>query len=164
RTRVTTGRKAAALANQLIGQLQRRPAAESGLAAEQERLADAEGRRTVLLGKVRSLGFEADRLAARRSDRHGARAAADRQTAAARSTRTARSACCSRSSACGPGSVRCSWSPTPTRSRSSCRRPSRSSSCPAAARPPASSARELPQQCFLHGLTRPEDEQEQRLP
>ena len=38
----------------------------------------------------------------------------------ARSTTTARSACSSPSSGCGAASARCSWSPTPPRSRSSC--------------------------------------------
>ena len=85
--RVGDARKAAALANQLIGQLRRRPQAEAELAGEQERLADAEGRRTVLLEKVKSLGFDAEKLATRRSARDEAKAAADRQAAVAAEAR-----------------------------------------------------------------------------
>ena len=85
--RVGAARKAATLANQLIGQLRRRPQAEAELASEQERLADAEGRRTVLLEKVKSLGFDAEKLAARRSARDEAKAAADRQAAVASEAR-----------------------------------------------------------------------------
>ncbi|HUP86700.1 MAG TPA: SMC family ATPase [Acidimicrobiales bacterium] len=76
--RVSAAREAAALANQLIGQLRRRPQAEAELAAEQERLADAEGRRAVLLEKVRSLGFDTDRLTTLRTTREEARVAAER--------------------------------------------------------------------------------------
>jgi exonuclease SbcC len=77
--RVTAARKAAALANQLIGALRRKPQAEAELALEQERLADAEGRRTVLLEKVKALGFDAERLASLRAARDDAKAASDRQ-------------------------------------------------------------------------------------
>jgi DNA repair protein SbcC/Rad50 len=86
---VSAARQAAALANQLIGQLRRRPAAEAELANEQERLAEAEDRRTVLLEKVRGLGFDADRLAALRAARDEAKAASDRQAAVASEARRA---------------------------------------------------------------------------
>lgn len=85
--RVGAGRKAAALANQLIGQLRRRPQAEVELAKEQERLAEAEDRRTVLLEKVKGLAFDAEQLASKRTARDEAKAAADRQATSAAEAR-----------------------------------------------------------------------------
>ena len=85
--RVAAGREAAKLANQLIGQLRRKPQAELELANEQERLAEAEDRRTVLLDKVKALAFEADRLDALRTARDDARATAERQAASATTAR-----------------------------------------------------------------------------
>ncbi|HVF31903.1 MAG TPA: SMC family ATPase, partial [Acidimicrobiales bacterium] len=85
--RVGAGREAAKLADQLTGQLRRRPQAELELANEQERLREAEDRRTVLLDKVKSLGFDAERLTALRTRRDEARATADRQTVAATTAR-----------------------------------------------------------------------------
>ena len=84
---VGVAREAAKLANQLIGQLRRRPQAELELANEQERLRDAEDRRTVLLDKVKALGFDADRLSSLRSARDEAKATAERLAAAAAAAR-----------------------------------------------------------------------------
>jgi exonuclease SbcC len=85
--RVRDAQAAANEANQLVGQLRRKPQAEAELAAEQERLADAEGRRTVLLDKVKALGFDAERLAALATARTEAKAAADAASARASTAR-----------------------------------------------------------------------------
>ncbi len=80
-TDVATRRQAARTADQLTGRLRRKPAAEAELATERERLADAEGRRTILLDKVRALGFDGERLTDARAKRDAAKLDADRQLA-----------------------------------------------------------------------------------
>jgi len=79
RKRVARARAATATANQLLGRLQRRPDAEAQLAAERERHAAADAKRTILLEKIRALDFDADRLAALRTARDEARGAAASQ-------------------------------------------------------------------------------------
>ena len=87
--RVTEGRAAARRADQLSGLLTRKPVAEASLVEERDRLGQAVGRRAALLEKVKSLGFEAERLEAVRAERDEARARAERAAGAAEAARLA---------------------------------------------------------------------------
>ena len=89
RADVASRRRAARRVDQLVGELRRKPDTEAELARESDHLVDAEGRRTVLLEKVKSLSFDPERLASLRQARDDAAAAADQQSAKRDAARTA---------------------------------------------------------------------------
>jgi DNA repair exonuclease SbcCD ATPase subunit len=87
--RVRAPRKAPTRAAQLEGRLDRKPVAQAQLVEERDRLGQGEGRRATLLEKVRSLGFDAAALDARRVERDEARLRSERAAAAAEGARLA---------------------------------------------------------------------------
>ncbi len=81
RADVATRRRAARRVDELVGELRRKPETEDELAREREHLVDAEGRRAVLLEKVKALAFDPDRLASLRRARDDAAAGVEQQSA-----------------------------------------------------------------------------------
>ena len=71
------------------GRLERRPAVEAALDAASSRMANAAGRRDVLLDKVRSLGFQPEQLAEAQKERADLATAAERASGAAMAVRVA---------------------------------------------------------------------------
>lgn len=81
RADVATRRRAARRVDELVGELRRKSETEAELAREREHLVDAEGRRGVLLEKVKALAFDPERLAVLRRARDDAAVAVEQQMA-----------------------------------------------------------------------------------